>query len=96
VADIGAADGDLAFTRGGRRLGTKHRRYGADEPKRPRGGPLLRDHLGYMVAPYEQLVDRAGWDVLASHNVGNTKDSDPASPDSDERLFMLLRSRLAG
>jgi hypothetical protein len=68
--------------------------------------------VAYLVAPYEtnndptnywifspagleRLVDRAGWDVLASRNVGNTEASDPATPDRDERQFMLLRSRVA-
>ena len=68
--------------------------------------------VGYLVAPdetnndptnywvmtpvgLERLVDRAGWDVLASRNVGDTKTSHPASMERDERQFMLLRSRLA-
>jgi tRNA (mo5U34)-methyltransferase len=42
-----------------------------------------------------RLFDRTGWDVLASHNVGDTKSSDPARPDHDERCFALLTSRHA-
>jgi hypothetical protein len=45
-------------------------------------------------AGLERLADRAGWDTLATRNVGNTTDSDP-SMERDERQFMLLRSRLA-
>jgi hypothetical protein len=40
----------------------------------------------------ERLVDRAGWRVLERANVGNTAESDPASPENDERMFMLLQS----
>ncbi|MEA2167375.1 MAG: tRNA (mo5U34)-methyltransferase [Solirubrobacteraceae bacterium] len=39
----------------------------------------------------ERLARRAGWDVLARHHVGCTVDSDPSSPDRDERCFLLLR-----
>jgi tRNA (mo5U34)-methyltransferase len=41
----------------------------------------------------ERLVERTGWDVLDQINVGNTKGSDPANPENDERMLMLLRSR---
>ena len=75
--------------------------------------PIADLPVGYLVAPYEtnndptnywilspmgleRLVERAGWEVLSSRNVGNTTESDPASPDRDERQYMLLRSRLAG
>jgi hypothetical protein len=40
----------------------------------------------------ERLVKRAGWHVLERANVGNTAESDPASPQNDERMFMLLQS----
>jgi tRNA (mo5U34)-methyltransferase len=42
-----------------------------------------------------RLFDRAGWDVLISHTVGDTKASDPARNDHDERCFALLVSRRA-
>jgi tRNA (mo5U34)-methyltransferase len=74
--------------------------------------PIADLPVGYLVSPtetnndptnywvlspagLERLVDRAGWDVLDTLNVGNTVASDPASPDGDERQFMLLRSRSA-
>lgn len=74
--------------------------------------PIGNLPVGYLVAPretnddptnywvfspagLERLVDRAGWDVLDELNVGNTAASDPATPENDEREFMLLRSRLA-
>jgi tRNA (mo5U34)-methyltransferase len=41
----------------------------------------------------ERLAQRTGWDVLARLNVGNTTASDPATPENDERMLMLLRSR---
>jgi tRNA (mo5U34)-methyltransferase len=40
----------------------------------------------------ERLVKRAGWTILDQLNVGNTSASDPATPENDERIFMLLRS----
>jgi hypothetical protein len=42
-----------------------------------------------------RLVDRAGWNIEDEESVGDTRASDPASPDHDERVFMLLRSRYA-
>ncbi len=43
-------------------------------------------------AGLERLVERAGWDILERLNVGDTADSDPSTPENDERMFMLLRS----
>ena len=40
----------------------------------------------------ERLAQRAGWLILDRLNVGNTTDSDPATPENDERMFLLLRS----
>jgi tRNA (mo5U34)-methyltransferase len=40
----------------------------------------------------ERLVARAGWSVLDRANVGNIATSDPATPENDERMFMLLSS----
>ncbi len=42
----------------------------------------------------KRLFARTGWDVLAYHTVGDTKTSDPARADRDERAFALLRSRV--
>jgi tRNA (mo5U34)-methyltransferase len=86
-------------------LSTKVARFAG--PERTRIAELP---VGYLVAPFEtnddptnywmfspagleRLVDRAGWDVLASYNVGDTTGSDPSTPERDERQFMLLRSR---
>jgi len=42
----------------------------------------------------DRLIDRAGWDILEHMMVGRTRgDSDPSSPDRDERASYLLRSR---
>lgn len=40
----------------------------------------------------ERLVTRAGWSILDRVNVGNTAASDPATPENDERMFVLLSS----
>jgi len=40
----------------------------------------------------ERLVQRAGWSILDKANLGNTAMSDPATPENDERMFMLLAS----
>jgi tRNA (mo5U34)-methyltransferase len=40
----------------------------------------------------ERVVARAGWEILARLNVGDTADSDPSSPEHDERMLLLLRS----
>jgi tRNA (mo5U34)-methyltransferase len=43
-------------------------------------------------AALERLVQRTGWTILDRANVGNTAASDPATPEGDERMFLLLRS----
>jgi tRNA (mo5U34)-methyltransferase len=43
----------------------------------------------------ERLVARAGWSILDKANLGNTAASDPATPENDERMFMLLASTAA-
>lgn len=40
-----------------------------------------------------RLVERAGWEILDRANVGATDDSDPSTPERDERMFLLLRRR---
>jgi tRNA (mo5U34)-methyltransferase len=40
-----------------------------------------------------RLFDRSGWDVVAWKTVGDTTQSDPATPAGDERAFCLLRAR---
>ncbi len=44
----------------------------------------------------ERLVRRTGWTVLDQANVGNVASSDPATPENDERMLMLLRSTANG
>jgi tRNA (mo5U34)-methyltransferase len=46
-------------------------------------------------AGMERLVERAGWRILERANVGNVAESDPATPENDERMFMLLQSASA-
>ncbi len=40
-----------------------------------------------------RILNRTGWDICGYHTVGNTTDSDPATPARDERAFCLLQSR---
>jgi tRNA (mo5U34)-methyltransferase len=49
----------------------------------------------FSPAGVERLVERAGWMILERANVGNTNESDPATPENDERMFMLLQSESA-
>lgn len=49
----------------------------------------------FSEAGLRRILDRTGWDVLASRSYGDTTSSDPASSDHDERMFCLLRSRAA-
>jgi len=56
------------------------------------------DPTNYWVlspAGLERLVERSGWTILERLSVGNTVDSDPSTPENDERMFMLLRSDVA-
>jgi hypothetical protein len=48
----------------------------------------------WILSPFglERLVQRAGWTILERLNVGNTTNSDPATPENDERMFLLLSS----
>jgi hypothetical protein len=46
-------------------------------------------------AGLKRLFDRCGWDIEAYVTLGDTKNSDPASINHDERAFALLRSRSA-
>jgi|HubBroStandDraft_2_1064218.scaffolds.fasta_scaffold28038_2 tRNA (mo5U34)-methyltransferase len=43
----------------------------------------------------ERLAHRAGWTILDRLNVGDTTNSDPATPEHDERMFLLLQSTAA-
>jgi tRNA (mo5U34)-methyltransferase len=44
-------------------------------------------------AGLRRILSRTGWDVLDYMTVGNTTESDPATPAGDERAFCLVRSR---
>jgi tRNA (mo5U34)-methyltransferase len=75
----------------------------------PESTPIENIPVGYLVAPREtnndptnywifsptgllRLVERAGWEVLEQANVGATGNSDPSTPDRDERMFLLLHN----
>jgi tRNA (mo5U34)-methyltransferase len=47
----------------------------------------------FSEAGLRRTLDRAGWDVLDFMTVGNTRASDPATNEGDERAFCLVRSR---
>ncbi len=46
-------------------------------------------------AGLKRILDRSGWDVLDYMRVGNTRNSDPATNNGDERAYLLVRSRHA-
>jgi tRNA (mo5U34)-methyltransferase len=47
----------------------------------------------FTEAGLNRIVDRAGWDVVASHTLGDQVKSNPQDNDHDQRAFLLLRSR---
>ena len=49
----------------------------------------------FSLTGLDRLVRRAGWTVLDQVSVGDVEDSDPSSPEHDERRFLLLRSTRA-
>lgn len=70
----------------------------ADVPVAYLVGPdeLNADATNYWIfslAGFRRLVERCGWAILGELRVGCTQDSDPSSPERDERLFCLLESR---
>jgi tRNA (mo5U34)-methyltransferase len=46
----------------------------------------------FSPAGLDRLVRRAGWTVVDQLSVGDVEQSDPSSPEHDERRFLLLRS----
>lgn len=40
-----------------------------------------------------RILQRAGWDILHWHAIGDTRRSNPADNDHDERAFVMARSR---
>jgi 2-polyprenyl-3-methyl-5-hydroxy-6-metoxy-1,4-benzoquinol methylase len=62
-------------------------------------GEAHNDPTNYWVfsdAGLKRILNRTGWELLDYARAGNTKKSDPASPDGDERAFFLVRSKLNG
>lgn len=76
----------------------------------PERTPIGDLSVGYLVGPdelnhdatnywifsprgFEQLAERAGWEIVRSFTAGDTEGSTPDSSEHDERLFALLRSR---
>lgn len=60
-------------------------------------GELNDDATNFWIfsqAGLERLVQRCGWEVCAQVNTGCLRGSDPVRDQFDERVFMLLRSRL--
>lgn len=47
----------------------------------------------FSEAGLRRILDRCGWDVVDFMTFGNTTDSDPATPQGDERAFCYVRSR---
>jgi tRNA (mo5U34)-methyltransferase len=81
------------------RLAGKNRLDISDLPVGYLVGPteLNNDSTNYWIlspAGLERLTERAGWNTIATLNAGDTATSTPDSVEADERMFMLLRSRL--
>lgn len=58
-------------------------------------GEANQDWTNYWVfseAGLKRLIERTGWEILDFLTVGNTRRSDPASWEGDERAFCLLKS----
>lgn len=56
---------------------------------------LNNDATNYWMftpAGLERLVERAGWKVISTLNLGDTTSSTPDSVEADERMMMLLRN----
>jgi tRNA (mo5U34)-methyltransferase len=56
---------------------------------------LNNDPTNYWIfshAGLQRLISRSGWEIADEFSHGDTTRSDPASPDRDERSFLLLRS----
>jgi hypothetical protein len=54
------------------------------------------DSTNYWIFSEEglrRILSRTGWEIRDYMSVGNTKSSDPATPEGDERAFCLLESR---
>jgi tRNA (mo5U34)-methyltransferase len=47
-------------------------------------------------AGLRRLIQRTGWEICGYRTAGNTRDSDPATWEGDERAFCLLKSRVLG
>jgi len=47
----------------------------------------------FSEAGLRRILQRCGWDILDFMTIGNTKDSDPATAQGDERAFCYARSR---
>lgn len=53
------------------------------------------DHTNFWIfseGGLRRILTRTGWEVLSWGSVGNTYESDPSSPEKDERVFCLLKS----
>jgi len=46
----------------------------------------------FTPAGLDRLAERTGWEILDRHETGAVGESDPVSPEGDERAFRLLRS----
>jgi len=88
-------------------LSTRVARFTPDKRTALRGIPVAyllheteanNDPTNYWIfseAGLQRLFRRTGWEILDFATFGDTKRSDPAAQDADERAFCLLRSRLA-
>jgi hypothetical protein len=48
----------------------------------------------FSQAGLSRILERAGWMITSEWRTGCLVDSDPASPEADERIYVLLKSRI--
>jgi len=86
-------------------ISTKITRFASDKQTRLAGVPVAylldereanNDPTNFWVfsdAGFRRILKRTGWEIRDYMTVGNTINSDPASPEGDERAFCLVQSR---
>lgn len=49
----------------------------------------------FSLAGFKRILERTGWDLCDYELTGTKRGSDPARPDRDQRVFCMIRSRIA-
>jgi hypothetical protein len=61
------------------------------------GREIANDATNYWIFSYSgllRMLQRTRWAITATRRVGCSVDSNPVDPDADERVFVLLKSRV--